>query len=224
MPERTIDWGGANSPYETHVDRDNNGRVVLAEDTSGNTVLLEYDEGAGEWVYGGPVNMDGADVSNVGTLDANAIDTGEATINNVVGKASLTGSDQSIPSGTAELLDLDTIEIEDDSVVDVDTANSKFVIQRAGTYTVKPVITWARDSSFSSGDNIFYSVFVDGISVSVPSFQHVGGVSKLTMSAPVDISVSTGAEITVTVNHNSGQNEAVAAVDSQTYVSITRVG
>jgi len=86
MPERTIDWGGTNSPYETHVDRDNNDRVVLAEDTDGNTVLLEWDGTAGEWVYGGPVNMDGADVSNVGTLDANVIDvenlgiTGAGTI------------------------------------------------------------------------------------------------------------------------------------------------
>jgi len=77
MPERTISWGGANSPYETHVDRDGNDRVILAEDTDGNTVLLEWDGAAGEWVYGGPVNMDGADVSNVGTLDANVIDTGE---------------------------------------------------------------------------------------------------------------------------------------------------
>lgn len=74
MPERTIDWGGSNSPYETHVDRDGNDRVILAEDTDGNTVLLEWDGAAGEWVYGGPVNMDGADVSNVGTLDASVID------------------------------------------------------------------------------------------------------------------------------------------------------
>jgi hypothetical protein len=78
MPNRTIDWGGDDSPYETYVDRDGNGRVVLAEDTSGATVLLEWNESAGEWQYGGPVNMDGSDIQDVGELSSASVSTEDA--------------------------------------------------------------------------------------------------------------------------------------------------
>lgn len=81
MPERTIDWGAGNSPYETHVDRNDNGRVVLAEDTTGGTVLLEYDEsansGAGGWISRGPVDLSSNDLSGVGALTASSVRTDE---------------------------------------------------------------------------------------------------------------------------------------------------
>ena len=79
MPQRTIDWGGDNSPYETHFDRDDSGRLVVAEDTSGGTVLLEYDEsadgGAGGWISRGPVDLSGNDVTGVGSLTTDSVET-----------------------------------------------------------------------------------------------------------------------------------------------------
>lgn len=88
MPERTIDWGGSDSPYETHVDRDNDGRFVVADDTSGGTVLLEYDEsannGSGGWISRGPVDLDGNDISGVGELSSTAVST-DSVENSAIG-------------------------------------------------------------------------------------------------------------------------------------------
>jgi hypothetical protein len=68
--ERRINFGLDSSDAKYRVeDTDlNGGDLVLAEDLDGGTVLLRWDDTAGEWVYGGPVNMGGADISNVGSL------------------------------------------------------------------------------------------------------------------------------------------------------------
>lgn len=73
--ERTLNWGAdaTDAQYRTGDD-DAENRFVLVEDTDGGTILLEYDETASEWVSRGPVNMSGNDVSNVGTLTADAVD------------------------------------------------------------------------------------------------------------------------------------------------------
>jgi len=97
MPERTINWGPdeATAQYQTGEDQAT-GNFVVANDTDGGTILLEYDETAGEWVSRGPVNMSGNDVSNVGTLSATAVDTDEALINS--NQLYLQGSEPSSPS------------------------------------------------------------------------------------------------------------------------------
>jgi len=73
---RRINWGDgeADAKYITE-DTGTPGDFVVAEDTDGNTVLLKYDDTAGEWVYGGPVNMGGSDISNVGQLSSTSVNT-----------------------------------------------------------------------------------------------------------------------------------------------------
>lgn len=72
--ERRINWGSdASDATYRSGDLDGDGsRYVVAETTdgSGNTVdvLLEWDDTAGEFVYGGPVNMSGNDITNVGSI------------------------------------------------------------------------------------------------------------------------------------------------------------
>ena len=91
MPD--INWGGDSStaPFSSRLD-EANGDLILAKDNSGGTVLLEYD--GSTWQYRGPVEMNGDDISGVGTLtatdvtvsgtvDAGAVSTGSLTSDSV---------------------------------------------------------------------------------------------------------------------------------------------
>lgn len=90
--ERQIYWGPtiADAKYRTRDDDPQGGQFVVVEDTDNGTVLLRWDNVAGEWVYGGPVNMGGEDLTNAGTLSAasvtvtNAVSAASASITNAV--------------------------------------------------------------------------------------------------------------------------------------------
>jgi len=91
MPD--INWGGdeTTAPFSSRLD-ETAGNFILAEDNDGSTVLLEWD--GSTWQYRGPVEMNGEDISGVGTLtatdatvsgtvDAGAVNTGNARITTV---------------------------------------------------------------------------------------------------------------------------------------------
>ena len=80
VDERTAYWGARDAArYRTQDDDPTGGDYVVAETLDANgdpvDVLLRWDDTAGEWVSGGPVNMNGSDVTNVGALDANSVST-----------------------------------------------------------------------------------------------------------------------------------------------------
>lgn len=80
--ERRINFGADATDARYAIEDTGNGaNFILARDTTGGTVLLEYDDAAGEWVNRGGVDMDGNDISNVGTVNANSVSTDSATIN-----------------------------------------------------------------------------------------------------------------------------------------------
>jgi len=79
--ERRLNFGADATDARYAIEDTGDGaNFVLARDTDGGTVLLEWDPTAGEWQYGGPVDMGSNDVTNVDSLDANAVSTGAATI------------------------------------------------------------------------------------------------------------------------------------------------
>ena len=98
MPD--INWGGDSStaPFSSYLD-EANGDLILAKDNSGGTVLLEYD--GTTWQYRGPVEMNGEDISGVGTLTAT-----DVTVSGTVDAGAVNADDQTInqsltdPNGT----------------------------------------------------------------------------------------------------------------------------
>ena len=87
VDERTAYWGARDDArFRTRDDDPTGGDFVVAEtlDANGNPVdvLLRYDDTASEWVFGGPVNMEGADLTNVGSLDAGSVSTEQADYTN----------------------------------------------------------------------------------------------------------------------------------------------
>jgi hypothetical protein len=78
--ERRINFGADATDAKYRLEHDTtNGKYVLAEDLDGGTVLLEWDEsansGAGGWVSRGAVDLNGNDLSGVGTLTSAAVST-----------------------------------------------------------------------------------------------------------------------------------------------------
>jgi hypothetical protein len=75
--EREILWGPdrTTADYSTEVDQGDSDRAKLLQTADGNTILLEWDGANSQWVYGGPVDMGGEDISNIGTVTATAVNT-----------------------------------------------------------------------------------------------------------------------------------------------------
>jgi len=84
MPDRTINFGESETEATYQIQDtdavDGGGNFVVAKDTNANTVLLEYDPASDTWEYAGDVDMGGGNVSGVGTMTADSVNTGDATI------------------------------------------------------------------------------------------------------------------------------------------------
>ena len=86
MSDRTINFGESETEATYQIqdtDSTGGGNFVVAKDTNANTVLLQYDPGADTWEYAGDVDMNGGNVSGVGTLTAESVNTEEADIGRV---------------------------------------------------------------------------------------------------------------------------------------------
>jgi len=79
--ERRINWGAnaTDAKYRTE-DTGDGADFIVAEDLDGGTILLQWNDTAGQWESQGPVELNGNDVSGVGTLTATTVSTDE--INN----------------------------------------------------------------------------------------------------------------------------------------------
>jgi hypothetical protein len=78
MVDETIEYpsGDGDGPYYQGAggNAPPDGNFVVAE-TGAGTKLMEWDATAGEWVVRGPVEMSGNDVTGVGALDADSVNT-----------------------------------------------------------------------------------------------------------------------------------------------------
>jgi len=111
MADRTINFGESETEATYQIqdtDTTGGGNFVLAKDTNANTVLLEYDPATDTWEYAGDVDMNGGNVSGVGTLTADSVNTG---VLGIEGKDYLNHiEDVSVESGnTANISNFDDI-------------------------------------------------------------------------------------------------------------------
>ena len=150
-----INWNGdaESAPFKSRFD-DESGNLILAETDTG-TGLFEWDGSA--WQFRGPVEMNGEDVSGIGSLTAtsgnfDSVTTGEASIAETVGVMHSTVGTQDIPHDTFTQVAYDTVSDEDSAVVSMDTTNDQIVIQEAGTYRIESTIRWSNDANWSQGD------------------------------------------------------------------------
>lgn len=87
MSDRTINFGESETEATYQIqdtDSTGGGNFVVAKDTNANTVLLQYDPDTDTWEYAGDVDINGGNVSGVGTLTAESVNT-EQAINSELG-------------------------------------------------------------------------------------------------------------------------------------------
>ena len=83
MSDRTINFGESETEATYQIqdtDSTGGGNFVVAKDTNANTVLLQYDPDTDSWEYAADVDMNGGNVSAVGSLTADSVNTEKATI------------------------------------------------------------------------------------------------------------------------------------------------
>jgi hypothetical protein len=142
MPD--INWGGDSStaPFSSRLD-EANGDLILAEDNSGGTALLEYD--GSTWQYRGPVEMNGEDISGVGTLTA----TG-ATISGTV-NAGAVETDKGVVGP------IETVQNSEDaqSIIENASAGSHIYLDPSGAWNIIPPFEPPTDVTLWGSGNIF---------------------------------------------------------------------
>ena len=83
MSDRTINFGESETEATYQIqdtDSTGGGNFVVAKDTNANTVLLQYDPDTDTWEYAGDVDINGGNVSGVGTLTADSVNTGDLVV------------------------------------------------------------------------------------------------------------------------------------------------
>ena len=140
MSDRTINFGESETEATYQIqdtDSTGGGNFVVAKDTNANTVLLQYDPDTDTWEYAGDVDMNGGNVSGVGTLTAESVNTEELTTEN--------SSTVAFMSQRQTISDLDTTQVEFDATtvnqIGFDTSNNKFVASAPGTFSVSVTVS-----------------------------------------------------------------------------------
>jgi hypothetical protein len=161
---RRLNYGADAADAKWRSEHDTtNGKFIIAEDIDGGTVLLEYDESAGEFVSRGPVNMNGnaiESVSQIGsgtdrftgfvdTMDANSVSADDLSISNAQVQTSLDGLIVPVAPGlgVADAIDPSATSTPMQDAIDVVNAQSN---DGSGTVLYPPT----GDSPITVGDQI----------------------------------------------------------------------
>ena len=82
MSDRTLNWGESEAAarYQTGDSDPDGGDFIVAKNTDNETVLLQFDNTAEQWVFAGDVDLGGNDVTNAGVVNGvdGSFDTLEA--------------------------------------------------------------------------------------------------------------------------------------------------
>lgn len=82
MVERTVNFGSDETDAKYQISDDGTpGNFVLARDTDGSVVLLQWNASTSQWEFGGPVDLDGNDLEDgaVTVYDADTDTVGDGT-------------------------------------------------------------------------------------------------------------------------------------------------
>ena len=124
MSDRTINFGESETEATYQIqdtDSTGGGNFVVAKDTNANTVLLQYDPTTDTWEYAGDVDMNGGNVSGVGTLTADSVNTDDLE------------SEKTIPGEVEvplqEYKDVDSLNITHDNIFDMGAYGGYIIIE-----------------------------------------------------------------------------------------------
>ena len=209
MPSR-INIGPENGPYVAI--NESSGNLQL-EDNSGN-VVAEWDETNTQWDFANNT-LNNVDALNSNSVSAEQLDIGESI---TVIFADETG--QSIPNETVTQVEFDSTHKDD-----LDYANlneDQIDIGRSGNYLINAAFTF---DQLDTASRIFSAVRVNdlfGPGIIDYSSSHAGLRSTASVSGIRQL--ESGDELSLVVNHESGESETVRDELRATRLSIAKVG
>lgn len=228
-------WG-TNGDWSIYYDS-TAGRLVVRDETTGEDRAYLNDNGTWQFVSQA-VDVNGQDLQDgattiwdqaagelIANLNAAQVIADQATINEQVATAGLT-SDQTISTGSVTTVNLDTANIEDDNVLDVQTSNNRIQSQVDGRYFISGTWRIAGSANWSSGDVVVIQLDIGGSQVATKTQIHVGANANqsMTISAVRDLTGTNN--ITLEAFHDSGSDETLQsnANGTLTKLEVVKVG
>ena len=157
-----INWNGdaESAPFKSRFD-DESENLILAETDTG-TGLFEWDGSA--WQFRGPVEMNGEDVSGIGSLTAtsgnfDSVNTEEASITERTRIRANLPSNQSIASGETTVVEFET---GDDNLGEWDNNEHSFSPNEGGFYDI---LAQVQSRAGSPGDELQIILEEDGSTI-----------------------------------------------------------
>ena len=183
MSDRTINFGESETEATYQIqdtDTTGGGNFVVAKDTNANTVLLQYDPGTDTWEYAADVDMNGGNVSGVGTLTADSVNTEQADITNATILQTSTGyetvegtdPDDRLDNALSKATEGDAIYLE----------NAEYSKERTGTDSIDVRVALYGVSQESGANNSTHHT-ADWTVTEIHQIKHVGGDATLRVEA-----------------------------------------
>ena len=144
----------------------------------------------------------------------------EKTVQNVAAGGHST-AEQSIPSGTETVVEIDTTAFEDDpNVADVDTANDQITAGRDGVYQIKGGVRWV--DNIGGGDTIATRISVNSSTVAGDKTV-LGGTDTPAQTVTKTTRLTAGDDVSFSVYQDVGSSKNVSG-DERTFLSTTLLG
>lgn len=129
------------------------------------------------------------------------------------------GSNQTITSGSFDIVVFDTVVV--DELNGYDTSTGVYTVQAEGDYSVAFTIDW--NSTFADGDEIFYSIYVDSGPFVAVDLTSNGGREGYSLSTSIP-NLNAGDTIEVRVRQDSGVDQEIFGDDTpETHLAIDRL-
>jgi len=168
---------------------------------------------------GSDIDFQQSDLSNIASVS-----TDRASIGEVAARAGLT-TDQSIPGDlTDAVVNIDSQDFADTSVVVVDTTNNQFTIQEEGTYEVEATINWRDSANWSQGDTAVVSIAINGSREDQFEHEVAAGNSRFSLNTSYTQPFSSGDAITFEARQDSGSAIDITGTIDRTNFEVTRIG
>jgi len=128
-------------------------------------------------------------------------------------------SQQSVPSGVIQRLDLDAARADSAGVVD--TTDNAITVDDDGVYLLGAAVEF---DGPADGDVIVASIEVDGTAVAKDQSPTVGGATNITAFPTVTVEIAGPAEVVCLIRHFTGQTETTSGVPEANQLYVTRLG
>jgi len=149
----------------------------------------------------------------------NALETNDVSVSNVAARSRLS-ADKTIPTTTATQLEFDNLSFDEDGYFLTD---GTIEVNKDGTYLITSKVRWDGSVDWSSGDACQVQIYYNGNRESRNN-NSKSNEGREVITDSVIIQASAGDIIETRVFQNSGSDQTVSGIGTDTFMQIARLG